>query len=430
MIINRKVPPLISPLNKINIKHPDKINMSNGIPLYIINAGQQDVVRIDILFKGGSWQQSYKLQALFTNRMLREGTKKYSASEIAEKLDYYGAWLELSSSLEYTYITLYSLNKYLPQTLEILESIIKEPLFPEKELSTLIKANLQQFLINLSRVDFIANRSLLSSLFGDENPCGRLVYEEDYEKVTPEKLFKFYNTYYNSKNCSVYLSGKVDDKIIAIIEKHFGQEQFGEVNDQLKPISFPINTVKPKRIFSEYQDALQSAVKLGNLTITRHHPDYLKLRVLVTLFGGYFGSRLMANIREDKGYTYGISAGLFFYPETGLLVISSETANEYVDPLINEIYHEIDVLRETKVSEEELSLVKNYMIGEMSRSYESPFSLSDAWIFIHTSDLDNDYFEKSLTTIKETSSADLLHLANKYLNKESLKEVITGKNIS
>lgn len=121
---------------------------------------------------------------------------------------------------------------------------------------------------------------------------------------------------------------------------------------------------------------------MGCTTITRQNPDYLKLRVLMTLFGGYFGSRLMSNIREEKGYTYGISAGIMFYPDSGLLGISTETDNEYVEPLIQEVYNEIDKLHREPVPMEELTMVRNYMLGEMCRSYESPFSLADAWILL------------------------------------------------
>ena len=153
--MNRTLQPEIQELVQFNILPPVRTVMPNGVPLTIINAGEQDVVRVDILFGGGRWQQSQKLQALFANRMLREGSRKYTAAEIAEKLDYYGAWLELSSSAEYAYITLYSLNKYFAETLDVLESIIKEPLFPEKELGTVIDANIQQYQVNASKVDFL-----------------------------------------------------------------------------------------------------------------------------------------------------------------------------------------------------------------------------------------------------------------------------------
>ena len=427
--MDRTIQPEIQPLKNFHIQTPVRTTLPNGIPLAVINAGEQEVVRMDVLFSGGRWQQSQKLQALFTNRMLREGTTKYTAATIAEKLDYYGSWLELSSSSEYAYITVYSLNKYLAKTLEVVESMIKEPLFPQKELQTILDTNIQQYLVNTSKVDFLAHRSLLKSLYGEQHPCGKIVMEEDYHTITPEVLREFYERYYHSGNCSIFLSGKVTDDIISRVTDIFGIP-FGQYQLQMPKLSFPFAAIPEKRIFTEREDAMQSAVKMGCTTITREHPDYPKLRVLMTLFGGYFGSRLMSNIREDKGYTYGISAGGVFYPDSGLLIVSTETDNEYVEPLIQEVYHEIDRLHQDPVSAEELRMVRNYMLGEMCRSYESPFSLSDAWIFIATSGLKDDYFARSLQAVNEITPAEIQDLAQRYLCKETLKEVIAGKKLS
>ena len=427
--MDRTIQPEIQPLKNFHIQTPVRTTLPNGIPLTVINAGEQEVVRMDVLFSGGRWQQSQKLQALFTNRMLREGTTKYTAATIAEKLDYYGSWLELSSSSEYAYITVYSLNKYLAKTLEVVESMIKEPLFPQKELQTILDTNIQQYLVNTSKVDFLAHRSLLKSLYGEQHPCGKIVMEEDYHTITPEVLREFYERYYHSGSCSIFLSGKVTDDIISRVTDIFGIP-FGQYQLQMPKSSFPFAAIPEKRIFTEREDAMQSAVKMGCTTITREHPDYPKLRVLMTLFGGYFGSRLMSNIREDKGYTYGISAGVVFYPDSGLLIVSRETDNEYVEPLIQEVYHEIDRLHLDPVSAEELRIVRNYMLGEMCRSYESPFSLSDAWIFIATSGLKDDYFARSLQAVNEITPAEIQDLAQRYLCKETLKEVIAGKKLS
>lgn len=427
--MNRTIQPEIQTLKNFSILLPVRTTLPNGIPLTIINAGEQDVVRMDILFAGGRWRQSQKLQALFTNRMLREGTTKYTAAVIAEKLDYYGSWLELSTSSDYAYITVYSLNKYLAKTLEVVESMIKEPLFPEKELNTILDTNIQQYLVNTSKVDFLAHRSLLKSLYGEQHPCGKIVVEKDFHAITPEVLREFYKQYYHSGSCSIFLSGKVTDDIIHRVTDAFGTP-FGEHQLKLSDLSFPFAAVPEKRIFTEREDAMQSAVKMGCTTITREHPDYLKLRVLMTVFGGYFGSRLMSNIREEKGYTYGISAGIMFYPDSGLLIVSTETDNEYVEPLIKEVYHEIDRLHQEPVSIEELTMVRNYMLGEMCRSYESPFSLSDAWIFIATSGLGDDYFSRSLQAVNEVTPAEIQDLAQRYLCKETLKEVIAGKKLS
>ena len=427
--MDRTIQPEIQTLKNLRILAPVRTTLPNGVPLTVINAGEQEVIRMDILFAGGRWQQSQKLQALFANRMLREGTAKYTAATIAEKLDYYGSWLELSTSSDYAYITVYSLNKYLAKTLEVVESMIKEPLFPEKELRTILDTNIQQYMVNSSKVDFLAHRSLLKSLYGEQHPCGKVVMEEDYHAITPEVLRDFYKRYYHSGNCSIFLSGKVTEDTIRRVTDTLGVP-FGQYQLQVPKLEFPFAAVPEKRIFTEREDAMQSAVKMGCTTITREHPDYPKLRVLMTLFGGYFGSRLMSNIREEKGYTYGISAGIMFYPDSGVQIISTETDNEYVEPLIREVYHEIDKLHQEPVSVEELTMVRNYMLGEMCRSYESPFSLSDAWIFIATSGLPDDYFARSLHAVNEITPAEIQELAQRYLCKETLKEVIAGKKLS
>lgn len=428
--MNRKLQPEIQVLEQFNILRPECSVMPNGIPLNVINVGEQEVVRIDILFGGGRWQQSQKLQALFTNRMLKEGSRKFTAAVIAEKLDYYGGWLELSTSADHAYITLYSLNKYFAETLDVLESIIKEPLFPDKELTTIVNTNIQQYLVNVSKVDYLAHRDLLRALYGDHHPCGRFVEEGDYHLINSTILREFYNQYYHSGNCHIYLSGKVTDGIIQRTEASLGTEPFGNYKLKLVKPEFKEQTALEKRFFIERDNAMQSAVKLGALSITRQHPDYLKMRVLMTLFGGYFGSRLMSNIREDKGYTYGISAGMAFYPDSGMMSIHTETDNTYVEPLITEVYNEIDKLQTDLVSDMELSMVRNYMLGEMCRNYESPFSLADAWMFILTSQLDGDYFSRSLQAVKEVTPEEIRDLARKHFCKENLKEVIAGKKLA
>lgn len=429
-MLNRTTqPPILEP-EQLDVQKPERLVLPNGVPLSLFNAGDNEVVRVDLLMEGGRWQQTQPLQALFANRMLREGTRRYTAVEIAEKLDYYGAWLELSSAAEHTYATLYSLNKYLPQTLDVLESILKEPLFPEKELGVVVDANIQQFLVNSSRVEFWAHRGLVKALFGEQHPCGRLVQEADYHRITPPVLRAFYDRHCHSRNCSIYLSGRVTDDCRRRIERLFGSEPFGTDFRKPEKVCFQPVSTPEKRIFIEQPEALQSAVRMGMLMPESNHPDFLKLRVLVTLFGGYFGSRLMSNIREEKGYTYGISAALVPYPGNSLLVIGAETANEYVEPLIGEVYHEIDRLQNELVAEPELRMVKNYMLGDMCRSYESAFSLADVWMYVQVSGLSDTYFADTLEAVKSITAQEIRELAARYLCKETLKEAVSGKKMS
>lgn len=429
-MLNRSIQPPICRPEHLNIQEPVHTVMPNGVQLNVLDAGDNEVMRLDVMMAGGLWGQSQPLQALFTNRMMREGTHRLSATEIAERLDYYGAWLELSNGLEYSYVTLYSLNKYLPQTLEVLESIIKEPTFPEKELNVVVENNLRQFLVNMSKVDFLAHRSLVKAVLGTRSMLSRVVEEEDYRRISSDVLRAYYNRYYHSRNCTIYLSGKVTKDCVDRVEQVFGSAPFGEGFVVPEKKVFVPESASGKRFFVEKEDALQSAVRMGMLTIDHKHPDYMKAKVLVTLLGGYFGSRLMSNIREEKGYTYGISAFTVAYPGCGMLVINAETANKTVEPLIEEVYHEIDRLQNERVPEEELTMVKNYMLGDMCRSYESAFSLADAWIYAQVGALDSGYYERMLQETQEVTPEEIRELAQKYLCKENLKEVVVGKKKS
>lgn len=428
-MLNRNLQPDICEPEQIAVQQPELYTLPNGIPLYILDACDCEVTRIDVLMEGGRWHQKQPLQALFTNRMLREGTRRYTAAQIAEKLDYYGAWLDLASASEHTYVTLYSLNKYLPNTLDLLESIIKEPVFPTDELKVIINNNIQQFLVNSSKVEFLAHRGLVKAVYGSAHPVGYVVQEDDYRKITSETLQQFYDNFYHSGSCSIYLSGRITPDCIRRVESVFGTGTFGSHWKKVEKIHYlPVLTTE-RRVFIELPDALQSAVRIGGLSLDRCHPDYLKMRVVITLLGGYFGSRLMSNIREEKGYTYGIAASLMTYPDHGMLAISAETTNEYVDPLISEVYHEIDRLQNELVSDEELKMLKNYMLGDMCRSYESAFSLADAWISLQVSGLSSSYFAEALNAVKNITPDEIRELSQKYICKESLKEIISGRKI-
>lgn len=430
MNLNRNIAPPIRPFDEIGIIHPEHRVMKNGIPLHVIQAGTEDVVRLDLLIGGGLWHQSQPLQAMFANRMLREGSASFTSSQIAEKLDFYGSMLELSSSVNCGFITLYSLNKHFAHTLEVVADSLKHPLFPEKELQVVRHANKQNFLVNSTKVEVTSRRRFNQALFGSDHPLGRNVEADDYDRLTPDILRAFYEKHYHSGNCKVFVSGKVTPEIVLSIEEAFGNEPWGKVAQPSTMPAFQPRQTTIRRHFIEHPDAMQSSLKMGGFVIPQQHPDFLKTRVMTTLFGGYFGSRLMSNIREDKGYTYGIGAGIVTYPDTGLLVISTEAANEYMEAIISEVYAEMDKLHNDLVPQAELDMVRNYMLGDWCRSYEGPFSLSEAWIYVETGGLDEDFFTRSIEAIQSITREEIRTLAQRYLCKENLIEVVSGKKVS
>lgn len=429
MMLDRTTPPSIRPLGAFSLTRPERRKLKNGIPLNIIRAGSQEVVRFDVLIGAGQWHQTQALQAMFANRMLREGTSSLTSAQIAEKLDYYGAWLELSSSPNCGFITLYSLNKYFPKTLAIIADMLMNPLFPEKELEVVVESNRQQFLVNSTRVEVIARKNFNRALFGEQHPFGRYAEEVDYGRLTAEVLREFYRKYYHSGNCTLYVSGKVTPEIERCIEENLGDAPWGETRE-VSPLQLidPQPTTE-KRVFVEKADALQSSLKMGCFVMDRLHPDFLKTRAMVTLFGGYFGSRLMSNIREDKGYTYGIGAGIVNCPGSGVMAITTEADNQYIEAIVKEVYHEMDRLCNDLAPQEELEMLKSYMLGDFCRSYEGPFSLSEAWIYVQTADLDDDFFNRQVDSIRSITVEEIRDLAQRYLCKEKLIEVVAGKKV-
>ena len=429
MTLNRTIPPQLRSMGDVNIVHPERLKMKNGMTLNVIRSGSQEVVRLDILIGAGQWHQTQPLQALFTNRMLREGTLSMTSTQIAEKLDYYGAWLELSSSINCGFITLYSLSKYFSRTLAIVADMVMNPIFPEKEMEVVVETNRQQFLVNSNRVEVLARKQLHRSLFGEKHPFGRFAQEADYNCITSDILRSFYKKYYHSNNCSVFVSGKVTPEIIRCIEANLGDVPWGEIHTIPSLQLQKPQPIKEKRVFVEKTDALQSSLKMGGFMMDRTHPHFLKARVMITLFGGYFGSRLMSNIREDKGYTYSIGSGIVNCPGSGALVITTEADNRYIDAIIAEVYHEMDCLCNDLAPKEELEMVRSYMLGEFCRSYESPFSLSDAWIYTETAGLNDDFFVRSIEAIRSVTAEEIRCLAQTYLCKEKLIEVVAGKKV-
>ena len=420
------VPPKIYPMEMNNLLLPRKIVLSNGVPLHVIEGGTQDVVRVDFLFKGGYGAQQQPLQALFTNRMLREGTLEFSSEKISQQLDFCGAWIELYSSQNCNHIILHSLKKHVQPLLVMLESMVKRPSFPQGKLDIVRGSNKAYFEVSSRKVDNVSQRHIEQMLWGVEHPLGHIVCSQDYDAINRESLQSYHRAIYNSNSLTIFVSGKVDDSLIAGIEKSFGLGKWGceTLVSSFAHLPSPVSVMGRRKI--EMPDVMQSGVKLGRMIMNADDDDFLEFRFLTVLFGGYFGSRLMSNIRERNGYTYHIDAIIEEFGDRNALVISSETTNEYVERLIGEVYAEMSLLREQLVSEEELSLVRNYTLGELCREYEGVSAKAEVFINLWLSGQSFETINEYLNVIRTVSAERLQMLACKYLVPDKMSEVVVA----
>lgn len=423
---DRITEPGLKEIGQLQALCPEERKLDNGLPLFLINAGTQDVIRIEFIFKSGTWFQEKALQATATNKMLSEGTSAHTALQIAEQFDYYGAFLQSACDNDLATITLYTLNKHLEAVMPLLASVIKDAVFPEQEFKIHIGKTRQKFIISNEKVRVIALKQFNEAIFGNDYPYGRKAELAHFDELQRADLPKFFKKHYSARNCNLIVSGKIHDNIYELINTHFGGSDWANPVT-LNQSEYTINTSEKKIHFFNKKNAVQSAIRIGRVLFSKTHKDYMGMYVLSNILGGYFGSRLMSNIREDKGYTYGIGSGIVSQLNSGYFFIATETGAEVTEKAIDEIYFEIKRMRDEIVPVDELQLVKNYLLGRFMRSFDGPFALADRLKGVLYYDVGYEYYERFVNTIKEITPGQLQDLANSYLAQEELTEVVVGK---
>lgn len=422
--LDRNITPAIKKIERFNIIEARKYTLDNGIQVYAIDNGDQEIIKIDFVFSAGNWYQSDPLLAFAVNNQLPEGTISKSASDIANLMDYYGAYTNFNVDKDNAGVGVLILKKYMHQVLPVFREILTEPALKESELEIFRNKHKQIFEIEQGKVKNLARVKLSQMIYGSQHPYGYIVEKEDFDQLNSSKLRTFFNEYYDLSNSKIILSGKITDEDIKTINYYFGK-----IKTNLKERINKDYTIVPanSRIsYIEKPDAVQSAIRIGKVFANKQHPDYTGLTLLNVILGGYFGSRLMKNIREEKGYTYGINSLLVSFIRSGYLAITTEVGTDVTNEAVAEIYKELEILRTLPVSPDELARVKNYMLGETVRMFDGPFAQADSFISILDYDLGYDYYYSFIDEINRITSDDILQLAQKHLREEDFYQVVVG----
>jgi predicted Zn-dependent peptidase len=424
MTLNRKNSPSVVEIKSIYIKEAQENILTNGIKLYTINASNEEVIKIDLVFDAGINVQNFKSQANFTSKMLSEGTSKYSAAELAEKLDFYGAYFQTKNTTEEAIITLYCLNKHLTNCLPFIVEILTNSIFPKNDLEILKKNAIQNLKVNEERNSYLVRRAFNQAIFGENTLYGSFSNISDIESIQQEQLVDFYKNNFQKGLKYILASGYVDNETIKIINTNIGSNTF-KVYDNIAK-KYMAKKTEPSDLYIDKLNSVQSAIRIGRRLFNRNHPDFREMQLLNLILGGYFGSRLMKNIREEKGLTYGIYSAIEAYPFDACWYIDTEMNNELCETGIKEIYKELAKLRDELIGEKELKTAKNYLLGSFLRSIDGPFSLADRFKILKDFDLEYEYFYEFIEIIKNTTAERLKELANLYLKEEDLTHVIVG----
>jgi zinc protease len=424
-MLNRKTAPGIKDSSEypLTLKPYQSFRLRNGVEVYTIEAGPQDVLQIEWVFDAGNAYEDENLVAASVNFLLKNGTRRQTAFEINEHFEYYGAYLNRNCYNEHSNLVLHCLSKHLPDLLPELRELITESVFPQEELDTYRQNMLQRLSVNLKKSDFVASRLIDVSLFGIDHPYGRYSSPEAYAALTREQLVDFYDKYYLRGRCRIFLAGRIPAGIESLLDQYFGDLALSNTPLPLSPAPIRPAAERQSRVVND-PDSLQGAIRIASPFVTKHHPDFPKVQVLNTVFGGYFGSRLMSNIREDKGYTYGIHSYLQPYNQQGVWMISTEAGKDVCEAAVREVYVEMERLKTERIGEEELRLVRNYLIGTLLGDMDGPFHIIGRWKNMILQGLDESFFQHSVEIIKTIGAGELQQLAELYLQPERFYELI------
>ena len=407
---------------QISLQPCKRISLSNGVPVYYLNDGAEEVAVIDFIFEAGNSFERKNGVGATTNYLLKNGTDKKSAFDITEYFEYYGAYLSTRCNNETASITLHCLSKHLNQLLPLIRELITEAVFPESELDIFKQNTIQQLSVNLLKCDFVANRLIDQYLYGARHPYGRVSSKANIEALTRENLLAFFDRYYLHGKCSVFVAGKLPTDFEKVLDTNFGDLYLNEKKST--PVYKRQMEENKIHFINNDKNGVQGAIRIGRPFPNRKHPDFKKAMVLNTLFVGYFGSRLMGNIREEKGYTYGIHSYLENHLEDNAWIISTEAGKEVCKETISEVYKEMKLLRDEPVNEEELLLVKNYMMGLNLGYIDGPFNIIARWKSLIINGLEEKDYYDSLRVIREITAEELQETANNYLVPEQFYELL------
>jgi zinc protease len=426
-MLNRTIAPKIIDAVDFQLTLPKykKYLLKNGVPVFAIDLGEQDTLMVNWIFDAGNWYEEKNLVAATTNYLLKNGTSKKTAFEINEHFDYYGSYLNRHSNNETADITLHCLGKHVNNLLPVVAEIITDSTFPQEELD-IYKKNMQQHLqVSLMKSDFVAGRLIDEYLFGKQHPYGKYSSAEEYQALQQDEIKAYYKKYYQQGNCVIFIAGKLPADIIEQLDKEFGSLPLHPHDTSTSLIQHPITPAKEKKYnVVNDENGVQGSIRIACNFPNRHHPDFQKFSMLNTVFGGFFGSRLMTNIREDKGYTYGIHSYLMNHTQQSALLITTEAGKEVCAATIEEVYKEMNLLCEEPIDDEELQMARNFTIGTILGDLDGPFQVAGRWKNIILNNLDENYFYNGIKIIKTITPEELQELAKKYLQPEHFYELV------
>ena len=397
-----------------------KLVLANKAEFYPLSRGQVPALKLELTFPAGRPFEDKIGLASATLQGIKGGTLKRSATRLAEGFDYWGSSLNFDFYIDTCGIKLFVLEKYLPRVLPLLVEMLGSPSFPESELRLYKRQQVEKLRSDMTRADVVAYRKFTEILFGTGHPYGYNSTVESIEQIRRADLVSHYRSHYDMKQCKIFLSGQFSPQTRDLVAGVLGSIELNQGHGKAHIPSRKLPRPSQARISLEH--AVQTSIRMGRVLFRRNHPDYVNMFVLNTLLGGYYGSRLMQNLREKKGLTYHIYSSLDTFLYGGYFLISTEVDKERSELALQAIRQEIEKLQTRLVGSRELRMVKNYLRGSFLHYFENAFAYGE---LVRTLSLEGglEGYRKLVEGVEKVAPEELRDLAIHYFQEKDLSLV-------
>jgi zinc protease len=407
---------------RFDFKKVESFSLSNGLVVNYLNAGVQPVIKLELSFVGGTSQDRGSFASFFTAKMLDKGTAKHSEEQIADFVAFRGASIEIISGNEKVILNVYSLVKHLEEICELLSEMINESQILADPLTRVCDIEYQNLILKESKTSHLASQKFVEELFPNHY-YGKKLTSLHAKNQSQTEISQYYTQFFKYVKFGITLAGKIGNHELKLVEQYFGQ--------QTRVVAPGLQPVQQGHLAGEYQinkpDSLQASLRYGFQTIGKEHLDYPAFSIANEIFGGYFGSRLMSNIREEKGYTYGIGSYIVQLRNASYFQISTDIKAENAQDTLAEIKKEINLMCQELITEQELEKVRNYIFGSFANSLNSPFDLLDKFKAVDFIGLDYNFYHRYFEVLKEINPSQIRDIAQNYLTQKPVV-VICGQS--
>jgi zinc protease len=430
---DRSKPPELGPPPSLSLPLIQKVTLSNGIPVIIIEKHNVPILEMRLVTNAGSIMETPDKIGLatMTASMLKEGAGDKSSLELADAIDYLGASIYAFAGSHTAVISLHTPISKFDKAFDLFADIALRPTFPVNELERLRKERLTSLMQMYDQPNLIAMYAAAQFVFGSMHPYGRAAIgtEKTIKSFTVDDVKKFYTKYFNASNAVFIVAGDVNkDDIVVKLEKAFGNWRKGEATTLKVPIA---DQVKGRTVYLiDKPDAPQSVIRISRVGVERTNPDYFPIVVMNTILGGSFSSRLNLNLREKHGYTYGASSGFDMRPVPGAFSASSSVQTAVTDKAVTEFMNELKGISDP-VSDQELTRAKNYLALSYPGEFETVAQIANQLGEMQIYNLPDTYFNTYIKNVLAVTKADVQRVAKKYIDPKNLAIIIVGdrKNI-